>query len=87
MLQIKTIRAVYTDDFDFQVNGALQDGWTLVRRLSGHDFIAELEKEVITEEERSCENCKHSDKDSNDIPCCECNDGDKYPTKWEEAEG
>ena len=86
MLQIKTIRAVYTDDFDLQVNGALQDGWTLVRRLSGHDFIAELEKEVITEEERCCENCKHYDNEPNEAPCCDCNDGKKYPTKWEAAE-
>lgn len=101
MKQIKTIKTRLDNAaiFDKDVNAALADGWQLKKRevlipMAQNDrctvytmLYAELEKEVITEEERCCENCKHSDKDSNERPCCECNDGVKYPTKWEEAEG
>lgn len=86
MLQIKTIRDKDPAAFDEAVNTALADGWTLARRLTGADFIAEMEKEIITEAERCCENCKHCDLDGNCEPCRDCNDGVKYPTKWEAAE-
>lgn len=82
MLQIKTIRNTDPAAFDEAVNTALAEGWTLTRRLTGPDFIAELEREVITEEERSCENCAHYSKKLGEEPCLSCSvDADK----WEPA--
>ena len=84
MLQIKTIKETDPDRFDKRVNEALADGWTLSRRLAGStDFVAELEKEIITEDERSCENCKFGDQSGNLSPCCDC---DEYASKWEAEE-
>lgn len=84
MLQIKTIKATFPRDFDQQVNEALADGWTLTRRLTGHDdFVAEMEREIITEAERDCENCKHSGLPLESAPCCFCN---TEADKWEAAE-
>ena len=58
MKQIKTIMEQNPDRFDERVNKALTDGWYIVRRLANHGgFIAEMEKVVITEKERSCDNC------------------------------
>lgn len=83
MLQIKTIRNADPSAFDEAVNAALADGWTLTRRLSGPDFIAELEREEITEGERSCENCAHFNLCSDQEPCRSC---DENASKWEVAE-
>lgn len=44
MKQIKTIYKQSTIDFDEQVNDALAEGWTLVRRtFDANGFLAELE--------------------------------------------
>lgn len=84
MLQIKTIKKTDADLFDIYVNEALRDGWTLARRLTGpNDFVAELEKEIVTEAERCCENCKHRHADPADEPCSSCSDD---CDKWEAAE-
>lgn len=86
MLQIKTIKKTDPELFDMAVNEALADGWTLTRRcLVPEGFIAEMEREVITEDEKTCENCKHSNVPGNMPPCEDCNpDGGKC--YWEAAE-
>jgi hypothetical protein len=88
MKQIKTISKQHAELFDEGVNTALMDGWKLSRRYRANDgcFVAELEKEVITERERCCENCAHFDREPGDEPCCLCNDGDVAPTHWESRE-
>ena len=83
MKQIRTIQNTNPAVFDDEVNKALQEGWTLTRRYYNHsNFIAELEVEVISEEEKCCENCKHENKEPNMDPCRYCNDADK----WESVE-
>lgn len=84
MLQIKTIKEKDPYIFDSYVNEALRDGWTLSRRLTGPtDFVAELEKEVLTDDEKSCENCKHRQKAAIMEPCLSCSDD---CDKWEADE-
>lgn len=87
MKQIKTIVADTVVDFDCEVNAAIADGWQLVARRAvlrpdGY-FYAELERDVITEDERCCENCKYYDLDTIDEPCVHCN---KHADKWEAEE-
>ena len=86
MLQIKTVHDTSPAAFDKAVNDALAEGWALTRRLTGPgpDFVAELEREVITEAERTCENCLHADKGGNLEPCCNCASN---ADKWEPMEG
>ena len=73
MLQIKTIKEPDPNVFDDTVNRALAEGWTLARRLTGPtDFVAELEKVVITEDERTCENCRHQFELPDREPCLSC---------------
>lgn len=81
MLQIKTIRRSGPEDFDKEVNAALLDGWELGKRyLSDVGFVAELERGVITEGEKCCENCKHYTNSAEAEPCVSCNDN---ASKWE----
>lgn len=85
MKQIKTIRRADPEDFDREVNAALEDGWTLVRRsLSTIGFLAELEREIITEAEKCCENCEYCDYPNTRKPCADCDDDCSC---WEEAKG
>lgn len=101
MLQIKTIRNRIDNavSFDKEVNEALAEGWQLTRRdvlqpkaqsenMQTHIMLyAELEKVVITEKERTCDNCKHCDLDSNTGPCLNCYDKTEgYPSAWEPIE-
>ena len=101
MLQIKTIydQILNAYNFDQEVNTAITEGWTLTKRevllpnarpVDADGCIvlyAELERDVITEAERVCENCKHYDLDPNMEPCRNCNDSpNNYPTKWEPIE-
>lgn len=52
MKQIKTIYCRDAEHFDRTVNQALKEGWQLTRRaFDQFGFIAELEKEIVTEEE------------------------------------
>jgi hypothetical protein len=96
MLQIKTIknRLDNVESFDKEVNEALRDGWRLTRRevlqpaaqAIEYTYImlyAELEKEIVTEAERCCENCKHRMQDASIEPCASCSDD---CDKWEAAE-
>ena len=85
MLQIKTIYRRDADVFDKEVNAALAEGWALTRRtFDATGFLAELEREIITEAERRCENCKYWEQQPESPPCCDCEDGaNGYPTKWE----
>ena len=80
MLQIKTIRETDAADFDIEVNHALADGWTLTRRYTHlDDFVAEMERDVITDDEKCCDNCKYCERLSDTEPCCSCSDeGDKW---------
>lgn len=79
MKQIKTVIDTNASFFDKEVNTALKEGWQLVRRYANGDyFVAELEREEITEAERECSNCKHCDKSSHSRPCCDCEDASKW---------
>ncbi len=83
MLQIKTIKRQNPELFDMAVNEALADGWTLARRLTGPDVcIAELEKVIITESERTCENCRYRDTSPGQEPCFSCSE---TCSEWELA--
>lgn len=88
MLQIKTIYEQSAPKFDEGVNTALADGWHLTRRdMDDRGFYAELEKVVITEKERTCDNCKYGDQPGYMEPCTECEDvPNEYPTGWEPIE-
>jgi hypothetical protein len=98
MKQIKTIKyhLDYAEGFDKAVNEALCEGWSLTSRKvllppsqpnSGIYFnfmlYAELEKEIITDAERCCENCKHFDLPSDAEPCIKCSDNASH---WEPCE-
>lgn len=79
MKQIKTIHNTDTAAFDEAVNTALAEGWTLTRRLTGPEgtgpgFVAELEREIITEAERCCDNCAHWSKGPEQEPCLSCSE-------------
>lgn len=84
MKQIKTIADKSQIGFDRQVNEALVNGWELVKRYYTPDFyfVAEMETEVITEEERCCENCKYFEQSSQSEPCLSCSE---VADKWEPA--
>lgn len=85
MKQIKTIYDANSKYFDDTVNEALKEGWELVRRsFDDHGFLAELERDIITEAERTCENCAHYDKDPSKEPCVSC---ENDCSNWEEVEG
>lgn len=85
MLQILTIAEQSTQKFDETVNLALQQGWGLTRRYYTPDnfFVAELEKEIITEDERDCENCKHFANEAKDEPCASCTDNASNWEAWD----
>ena len=89
MKQIKTIATPVNDSFDYEVNKALADGWVLINRMvvvkpNGDDYLfAELEKEIITEAERCCENCRHFLTDPTEEPCRGCTSD---ASNWEAAE-
>ena len=79
MKQIKTIYKKSPSEFDNNVNEALQDGWKLMRRtFDDGGFIAELEKNVVTEKEitdeipRICETCIHNGNPLYAYPCGGC---------------
>lgn len=92
MKQIKTIknRLDNSENFDKEVNKALQEGWELTRRevlqpkaqseatRAFTMLYAELEKNDITEAERCCDNCKHCDKPAMAAPCYDCEDASHW---------
>ena len=82
MLQIKTVHNTDPAAFDEAVNTSLAEGWTLTRRLigPGPDFVAELEREIVTGEERCCENCKFYEQQPESEPCRDCS---KDYDEWE----
>lgn len=85
MLQIKTIYTRDPDVFDEKVNTALAEGWTLSRRtFDPQGFLAELERVVITDGERCCDNCRYCDCDATLEPCVNCSDS---ADKWEPMDG
>lgn len=92
MKQIKTIRRMDPEDFDNEVNTALAEGWELMKRetlLIGQErevlHCAELEKEIITEAEKTCENCKHYSRPGDAEPCIYC-DPENGVCYWEAEE-
>lgn len=100
MKQIKTIKypMQHPETFDAEVNTALKEGWQLIKRevlgpIVTHTgepnvyivLYAELEREVVTEPERCCENCRYFDNSPGQEPCCSCGDGEIAPTNWEPA--
>lgn len=83
MKQIKTIktRIETPEEFDQTVNDAIAEGWELTKRYTIPSFfIAEMEGNVITEDERVCENCLHRYKHLDEEPCQSCGDD---ASKWE----
>lgn len=87
MLQIKTVHNTDPDAFDEAVNAALEEGWTLTRRLTGSEgigpgFVAELERGIITEAEHCCATCAHCVRGAHQEPCLRCSD---VEDKWEPA--
>lgn len=96
MKQIKTIikSSATPELFDEEVNAALAEGWTLTKReVLGHfevsgvpygrTLYAELEREVVTEAERCCENCAHFGISAAAEPCASCSE---ECDKWKPAE-
>lgn len=95
MKQIKTIknRLDNNEDFDKEVNAAIEEGWTLTKReviipqaqsqaTTFHTMLyAELEMEVFGKnDKKNCTNCKHKGTlFVPDSPCPEC----KSYMKWE----
>jgi hypothetical protein len=84
MKQIKTVHHRIDDSaqFDKEVNDALTEGWQLTRRefVPGYVILyAELEREVITEAEKCCENCRYCEV-VNGEPCDSCSED---ANKWE----
>lgn len=87
MLEIKTIVSGNTGLFDDKVNEAIREGWQLNKRdadLHSGVFYAELEREVIYEHERDCDNCLHRDLEGGE-PCASCDP--KTNDKWEPTAG
>lgn len=91
MKQIKTVtvRIDAAEQFDKEVNEALTEGWMLIKRdvLPPFDgtqhfvhrmLYAELEKDSITEAEKCCANCEHSERDGHESPCCYCEDASEW---------
>lgn len=84
MIQIKTIVHHESETFDEKVNTALMDGWTLIKRdvvqasPTTWKLYAELEKVVITESEKCCDNCAYSDAPSHAWPCNDCEDASHW---------
>ena len=85
MKQIKTIvrDASKVEAFDKDVNEAIAAGWTLTKRdvwnpysglgIDYHRCLyAELEKNIITEAERCCDNCLHEPESPDVDPCFSC---------------
>lgn len=86
MLQIKTIYDTEPEKFDEKVNAALAEGWTLTKRhLASCGWNAELERVIITEDEKCCDNCKHGDKQATVPPCNFCEDASKWEA-WEKCD-
>ena len=83
MKQIKTIYEGDPRKFDDKVNDALAEGWSLEKR-SNHQygFIAEMERDIITEDEKTCANCKHGHVDPMHEPCASC-DPENGTCHWE----
>lgn len=95
MKQIKTIKNRLDNNvaFDEAVNAAIVEGWQLTKRevlipkaqneaMTTYIMLyAELEREIITEAEKCCENCAHFDVAPGEKPCCKCRNGEC----WEET--
>lgn len=85
MKQIKTIYEGDPKKFDDKVNAAISEGWSLEKRtLNQYGFIAELEREIITDAEQTCENCRYPRTLPGAEPCLHCDPGTNW--KWEAAE-
>ena len=83
MKQIKTIFEGEPVKFDEQVNAALAEGWSLEKRaLHEYGFVAEMEREIITEYEKTCGNCKYSSRPPEAEPCRSC-DPENGTCHWE----
>jgi hypothetical protein len=85
MLQIKTIHRRIDESvgFDSEINANLEEGWQLTKRelvASYCMLYAELEREVITEAEKGCENCRYCEQQPESEPCRSCSDD---CDKWE----
>ena len=93
MKQIKTIknRLDNAEAFDEAVNAALRDGWELTKRdvirpnahPDGETSFTMLYAELEFETDKTCDNCKHQDKDFSEEPCSSCSE---KCSKWEAQE-
>ena len=82
MKQIKTIYHKNSDDFDVEVNNELRDGWSLTWRAvqvqnGAIYFFAGLERDILPDGERDCDNCRHLEK-LGDEPCIFCKDFNRW---------
>lgn len=89
MKQIKTVvgEVKFSELFDKEVNDALLEGWKITRRdlfvahVNGKSTLlyAELEKDMLTDVDACCENCKYYDLSNDEEPCGSCSeDADKW---------
>jgi len=89
MKQIKTVigEVKFSELFDKEVNDALLEGWKITRRdlfvshVNGKSTLlyAELEKDILTDVDACCENCKYHDLSNVEEPCSSCSeDADKW---------
>lgn len=85
MKQIKTIMKRADDwmQFDAEVNRAVAEGWTLVKRdvlrpyerptrIFHRMLYAELERETVGLAPHGCQTCKHINKRVSENPCHGC---------------
>jgi hypothetical protein len=95
MKQIRTIVYRLDDVlmFDAAVNALLEDGWDITERKVLQPttpppaigpcppvlLYAAMERYILGEDEKNCENCKHCDLPPDAAPCRDCSDtGDKW---------
>ena len=85
--QIRTIVHARPMLFDETVNEHLAsgEGWRLAEcRLAltpagtSDYFYARLEREVMEEQDKECDNCRHCDTHADAPPCCYCDDASHW---------
>lgn len=91
MKRIKTIirNTNGVEEFDAEVNKAIAEGWTLVKRevlrpyegptrLFFRMLYAELERQTVELVPHDCQTCKWVNSDSHREPCRSCSDGENW---------
>lgn len=83
--QIKTVVQHDVSTFDAHVNEHLSsgEGWRLIEYklvlTNGNGYhYAHLEREVMEEQDKECDNCRHCDTHAGAPPCCYCDDASQW---------